>query len=185
MDTNPFTYLPVNMCGDPELPEFPVIQDCVSYSQYRSEICGILIRPFSALTPPVLWRQFSAWSSRIDNADPAETHYIVGRGGFLQSSAETVSLADGRLVENRERVQRLSFSVLNMNEGHADFGRSLQSNYKGFYFWLHTVDNRVMGGSSGMRPIFVDAEFPFAPGKDSRETMNITIDTEFINAPEW
>jgi hypothetical protein len=36
-----------------------------------------------------------------------------------------------------------------------------------------------------MRPIFVDAEFPFAPGKDSRETMNITIDTEFINAPEW
>ena len=182
---NPFTYLPVDVCGDLDIPNFPVIQDCTSYAQLRSEISGLLIRPPTALGAPITWYNFSSWSVRIDNEDHDAVHFIAGRGGFLQTEKETVVLADGRVEENRERTSRLTFSILNMDDGHVDFARKLQANKRDFFVWAYTLGGRVIGGHSGMRPVFTDAEFPFAQGKDSRESVTLIIDVEYQSFPEW
>jgi hypothetical protein len=182
MAGNPFTYLPVDVCGDIALPDFPVVQDCVSYSQRKSEIGGLLIRPPGALSPMV-WYDFDEWASFIDNEDPAATHHLAGRGSWLQTAKEEANLAGGRVIENRARTQTIVFSVSNLNTGHVDFCRDLQRNKKDFTFWLRTVDNRVIGDHSGISPVFVDADFTFQQGINARESITITIDAEFLNLP--
>jgi len=184
---NPFTYLPVDVCGDVDLPGFPIEQNCVSYKQEHSEVCGIFIQPPGA-TVPIDWYNLLSWDAHVDNADPAKVHYIVGRGAFLPSEKELMVLAGGRVSENRERTQRLAFSVLNLDYGHRDFGRQLQQNNRKFNFWLQLIGGdteRIIGGDSGMSPVYVDADFPFNQGKESRQVMNITIDTEFLGFPAW
>lgn len=185
VSSNPFTYTPIDVCGDVDIPIFPVTQECVSYSQLRTEIAGVFIVP-PDVGYPANWEDFGEWfDGYINNAGTGGSRYLVGRGGFVQTEKENIVLAGGRVEENRERTQRLTFSVLNMDSGHVNFGRQLQSNKKNFSFWLYTIGGRVIGGDNGMRPIFVDAEFVFAQGNASREVMNITIDTEFINFPAW
>lgn len=184
MAWNAFTYLPPDVCAETELPDFDLVQDCTSYDLSRAEIGGVIIRPYGSLAP-IDWQSIDDWeASYIDNADPAAAHYIVGIGTFLPLEKTTVTLAGGRVEENRERRYRLLFSVLNTDEGHADFGRLLQANKKNFTFYLQTVDGRIFGGSSGLNPAYVDADFPFGSG-DARETINLIIDTDFIAFPEW
>ncbi len=184
MAWNPFTYLPPDVCAETDLPDFNLNQDCTSFDIDRAEICGVIIRPEGALAP-VDWRDLTDWeASYIDNADPAAAHYITGIGTFQPLEKTTVTLAGGRVNENRERSYRVLFSVLNTDEGHADFGRQLQTNKKDFTFYLYTVEGRMVGGSSGLNPAYVDADFPFGSG-DARETINLTIDTDFISFPEW
>jgi hypothetical protein len=186
-----FTYLPTDVCADLDLPDFPLIQDCVSYSQLRSEVCGLIIRPIDA-PYPIAWYNLSEWydESKIDNADPAAAHFIAGRGSFLPTDKTTVVLAGGRVEENREQTQRLAFNVLNMDAGHIEFGRKLQANKKDFTFYVTIggaygafTENRIIGGYAGMIPSFVGAAFPFNEGANSRELMQITIDTEFLDFP--
>jgi len=184
MAWNAFTYLPPDVCEETDLPDFPLEQDCTSYDIDRAEIGGLIIRPYGALAPTI-WRDIDDWNDGfIDNADPAASHYLVGIGTFLPLEKTTLTLAGGRVEENRERRYRLLFSVLNTDEGHADFARLLQVNKKNFTFYLQTVDGRIFAGSSGLNPAYVDADFPFGSG-DARETINITIDTDFFAFPEW
>lgn len=190
---SPYTYLPTDVCADLDLPDFPLIQDCVSYSQLRSEVCGLLIRPYGALAP-IAWYNFSEWvdEGKIDNADPAVAHHIVGRGSFLPTGKTTVSLAGGRVEENRERTQRVVFNVANMDAAHIEFGRQLQANKKDFTFYVVTIggaygaltNNRIIGGFAGMQPVFVDAIFGFNEGTGARESMQIIIDVEFLDFPD-
>lgn len=190
---SPFTYLPTDVCGDLDLPDIPLIQDCVSYSQLRSEVCGIIVRPYGALSP-IAWYNYQEWvdESKIDNADPAAAHFIVGRGSFLPTEKTTVSLAGGRVEENRERTQRLILNVLNMDNGHIAFGRKLQANKKDFTFYAVTIggtygaltSNRVIGGYAGMQPVFADAVFGFNEGTGARESMQVIIDVEFLDFPD-
>jgi len=189
---NPFTYPPVDVCEDLELPDIPAIQDCVSYAQLRSEICGVIIRPFGA-TGPISWNELDEWlDGHIDNTDPSFAHYIAGKGSFLPAEKTVVSLAGGRVEENRERVQRLTFNVLNMDAGHLRLGRLLQANKKDFRFYIVTIGGisggiekqRIIGGYLGMNPIFSDAVFSFQEGNDARESMQIILDAVFLDFPE-
>lgn len=190
---SPFTYLPEDVCGDLVIPDFPLIQDCPSYSQLRSEVCGLIIRPIGSLYP-ITWYQLSEWydESKINNADPDIAHYIVGKGSFLPTEKTVVTLAGGRVEENGERLQRVVLNVTNMDAGHIDFGRKLQANKKDFTFNVVTLggtygaltQNRIIGGYLGMRPVFVDAVFGFQEGVNSRESMQIIIDTEFLDFPD-
>lgn len=190
---SPFTYLPEDVCGDLAIPDFPLIQDCPSYSQLRSEVCGLIIRPIGS-TYPIAWYNFSEWTDegKINNADPAFAHYIVGKGSFLPTDKTLVTLAGGRVEENRERTQRLVLNVTNMDAGHIDFGRKLQANKKDFTFNVVTIggtygvltENRIIGGYLGMAPIFTDAIFAFQEGTNSRESMQIIIDVQFLDFPD-
>lgn len=190
---SPFTYLPEDACADLAVPDFPLVQDCVDYSQLRSEVCGLIIRPIGA-PYPIAWYNFSEWTdeSKIDNADPAAAHFIVGKGSFLPTEKTLVTLAGGRVEQNGERTQRVVLNVTNMDAGHIEFGRKLQANKMDFTFNVVTIggvygafnENRIIGGYLGMRPVFVDAVFPFQEGANSRESMQIIIDTEFLDFPD-
>lgn len=190
---SPYTYLPTDACDDLDLPDIPQVQDCVNYSQLRSEVCGLIIRPIGA-SYPIAWYNLSEWydESKIDNTDPAKAHFIAGKGSFLPTEKTTATLAGGRVEENRERKQRVSFNVLNMDAGHIAFGRKLQANKQDFTFNVVTIggrygafeENRIIGGFYGMQPIFTDAVFAFADGTGSRESMQIIIDVEFLDFPD-
>ncbi len=189
-DTFDLSRLPIDVCGSLALPDLPVLQDCVSYRQEHSEIGGLIIRPVGSLIP-ITYYNMSSWSPYIDNKDPEAAHYIVGRGSFLPTEKEVMTLAGGRVEGNRERTQRLSFQVSNLNLGHRTFARQLQANKKDFTFWLQKAggvasgSNTVIGFGSGMIPVYVDADILFNQGRDSREILSITIDTEFSWFPNW
>lgn len=200
MAVNAFTFLPADLCGDLDLPDFPASQDCTSYPQLNSEVCGIIVRPEGA-SAPVTWYSLSEWydEGKIDNTDPAKAHYIMGIGSFLPTQSVVASLAGGRVEETRERTQRLILNVLNMDAGHIQFGRDLQRNNKNFTFYVVTIggtyqgtsnpvtNNRIISNSwagvTGMKPSFVDCLFSFNEGENSKESMSVIIDTEFLEFP--
>ena len=190
---SPYTYLPVDVCDPLDLPDFPVNQDCTSYSQLSSEVCGLIIRPYGSFYP-IAWYNLSEWTDegKIDNEDPDAAHYIAGIGSFLPKEKVTVDLASGRVVENRERTQRLVFNVLNTTANHIAFARQLQANKKDFTFNIVTIggtysgltEERVIGGYYGMQPVFVDADFLFNEGAGTREFLQFIIDVEFLDFPD-
>lgn len=185
MSYNPFTVLPITLCDATDLPAFAQCQDTTTYLQYRSQVGGLLILPVGA-TPPDDWENESDWSGVVDNSDTTNTNakYLVGRGSFLPNSQTDINLSGGRLLEVRERFYRLVFTVLNMNDGHADFGRKLQKNVRNFDVWIQTIGDRIIGGSTGMRPIFVNADFYFNEGEADREQMIIVMDFAFGQFPD-
>jgi hypothetical protein len=183
---NPYTSLPPDVCAVPPFPAIPVEQDCTSYTLDRAEISGLIILEDGAAGVSEDWDDFEAWEAIFANeqADGTEPKYIVGRGSWLPSESTVYDLAGGRLREIRERVYRLDFDVLNMDSGHAEVARLLQRGKKNFAFWLQTVDGRIIGGQSGLRPSFVNADSPFGRG-DERERVSIVLETVFLNLPAW
>lgn len=184
MAYNPFTILPDTLCGATDLPALAQCQDTTTYVQLRSQVSGILILPVGA-TPPDDWELESDWADVVDNSDTTNTNakYLVGRGSFLPIGITEINLAGGRLVENRERFYRLSIVVLNMNDGHADFGRKLQKNIRNFDVWVLTLGDRMIGGEKGMRPYYVNADFLYNEGNNDREQMLVVMDFTFEQFP--
>lgn len=185
---NPFTYIPADYCGDVDLPAFPEAQLCTSYDMKRAEICGLIIVDDGGVgtTDPGDWESMTEWEAIIDNTgtDATAPRYIVGRGTFTQLEKDVASLVEGRLLLNRERTHRTALSVLNMAAGHVAFAKRLQTNKANFRYWIHTVENRVIGGPNGMAPSYTDAEFPFGSG-DAREQINLILDTTTLTTPQW
>lgn len=185
--SSPFTYIPADLCDGFDLPVFPVDINCISYSQKWSEVCGLIILPAGGVgVADPDWRDFAEWEAIIDNSglDATAPRYIPGIGSFLPQEKQLLQLAGGRVTENRERGYRLAFAVQNMDSGHMAFARQLQRNFTAFTFWMHTIEGRVLGGSDGMTPFYGDADIPLSSG-DGKEVINITIDTEFLQYPEW
>jgi len=183
MTFNPFTNISSDFCAEMDLPDFPEIQDCISYTQRRSEVSGLFIIPTGVVISPTFFNLISYWRGLVDNTDPTKVHYLSGIGSFLPGAKSPVSLAGGRVEENRERRQSLLFNVLNMDADHILFARQLQRNKKDFRFVLYTVGGRVIGGKNGLRPMFVDSDIPFASGPDSREAITLIIETEVSDIP--
>lgn len=185
MSYNPYTILPITLCGADDLPGFAACQKEPHYTQLRSQVCGLLILPVGA-TPPDDWELEADWADTVDNTntDNTKAKYLVGRGSFLQSSVTEVNLSGARLIENREQVYRLTFNVVNTNDGHADFARKLQKNVRDFDVWLQTLGDRIIGGSEGMRPIYVGAAFLFNEGNDDREVIQVVMDFMLDHFPD-
>lgn len=186
-------YLPPDICGDLALPNFPQIQDCTSYSQLYSEVAGVIFMPviegisFSDWLAdglvPGNWEDFDEWT--FGNNTDANAHLLIGRGSFLETDAALLTLAGGRVEENRERIMRLTLNVLNMDAGHIEWGRKLQRNARAFQFWVYTNGGRIIGGQYGMKPYFTNAIFAWQQGRENRESMQLIIDTEILSVPEW
>lgn len=173
----PFDILPETLCDDFALPVFPDNQDCTTYAQKRSQVCGLIILPDGA-TPPDDWTMISGWAGVIDNSDTtgASARYITGVGAFLPKEVITVNLAGGRHISNADRGYTLTLSISNMDAGHMEFGRKLQRNLKNFSVWIQTVGDRLIGGDYGIKPFYVNAEFPFGQGGNDREQITVAMD---------
>ncbi len=181
---NPFTYLPSTLCDGWNLPAIATCQDGTTYRQRRSEVAAILMLPTGADLPGD-WENIDDWVNTIDNAetDDSKAKYLVGIGSFLPDTAVEVSLAGGRYVEQRERTYRLNMAVMNIDDGHNDLCRKLQTGARRYSFWLLTVGDRLIGGAKGMKPVRANADFVLASGRDSREVWNITLTTTFLQYP--
>jgi len=181
---NPFTVLPSTLCENWNIPAISLCQDEPNYRQRLSEVSAILMLPHGA-TPPGDWELLADWVNTIDNTktDDSKGKYIVGIGSFQLESQVEVSLAGGRLVENRERTYRLNMAVLNIDDGHTAFFRKLQTNARRFNFWALTLGDRLIGGPSGMKPQRVNADFVLASGNNSREVWNLSFTTTFMQFP--
>ena len=182
---NPYLDNYATQCQDLDLPVFPTDQDCTNYPQLRSQIAGLIILPNTA-TAPTDWQDIADWTATIDNTDTTgdKARYLVGKGSFLPQSQVEVNLAGGRVIENRERAYRLTQVIYNMDEGHWNFGRKLQNNLRNFRLWLETLGGRLIGGASGIKPFYVNADFTFGNGNDDREAMVITMDFFLPNSRE-
>ena len=180
--TNAFTYLPPDVCGDVSLPAFPQGQDCTDYEQLISQVCGLIALPFG-VDPASSWQSVSGWGSDVDNTDTTnqKAKYLVGIGSFLPLDSGQISLAGGRLQRNEQRTQRLILQVFNFDAGVKNFGRRLQRNQKNFSCFIETVDGRMIGGASGIKPFYVDADFEWA--EQGVEKMTIKLDFAFLNLP--
>ena len=181
---NPFTYLPSTQCDAWNLPAISTCQDGTTYVQRRSEVTALLMLPIGA-TPPGSWENLADWVNTIDNTSTNDTKgkYLVGIGSFLPDSQVEVVLSGGRMREFRERTYRLSMNILNIDDGHSDLCRKLQTGSRRFNFWILTVGDRLVGGTKGMRPVQVNAEFVLASGDGSREVWQITMTTTFLQFP--
>lgn len=186
MYQNPFTYIPADACADAAFDAFPVEQDCTSYDQKRAEVAGLIILPTDGVGVSGDWFDFAQWEAIFDNTgvDATAPRYIVGRGSWQPTDKDTANLAGGRLVLNGERTYRCAFSCSNMDSGHVSFAKRLQRNKVNFTYWLHTVDGRVIGGESGMAPVYVDADIPFLQG-DAREVINLILDNVSLETASW
>jgi len=177
MAYNPFTYLPDTACDDFSLAAFPTCQTDVKFPQLRSQVCGIIVAPVGATLPGDV-TDMDEWLAAVDNTntDGTKARYLTGFGSFLPSESVVVDLAGGRYRAVRDRGYRLTFNVVNMDDGHQDFGRKLENGYRKFDMWIETLGGRVIGGSAGMRPFFTDAKFLFGGDANARETLEITVD---------
>jgi hypothetical protein len=181
---NPFTVAPLSACDEFDIPAFEVCQDGTGYPQRLTQVCGVIIVPLGA-TKPSDWETMEGWTGVIDNSDTTGTkaRYLVGIGSFLPEKQNVADLADGRLVEVKERNYRLTFSVLNMAAGHVRFGELLENNFKDFDVYLETLGGRLIGGPPGMRPVFADSKRPYGGGGTSTETLDIILDFFFPAIP--
>lgn len=181
---NPFLTVPLDVCEKYELLEFVEDQDSICYDQKLSEVCGVVILPYKAARPSD-WTTIAGLEGVIDNSDLTMTkaRYLVGIGSFLPDEKVIVNLANGRVVEVRDRSSTLKFRELNMTEGHRRFGELLQLGWKDFDVYLETNGGRLIGGEFGMRPRFVDSDFPFEEGNNSRERMDVTMTFFFLQQP--
>lgn len=185
MDRNPFLVLPDDVCSDPGLAAWPEDQDCTSYLQKKSQVCAIVVLPKGA-EKPSNWETLEGWAGIIDNTNTDRTkgRYLVGIGSFLPNQEIGVSLSGDRHNEIRDRNYRLTFTVLNMDDGHMQFGRRIERGYKGYDVWLETIGGRLIGGPEGMQPVVVNAQFPFSQANTAREQLLITMDFFFLQFPD-
>lgn len=185
MSYNPFTVLPENVCEENSMPALDECQDGTSYPQRLSQVCALILLPVGAEKPSD-WTTIEGWEGIIDNSDTTGTkgRYLVGIGSFLPESQVVVNLAESRKTEVRDRGYRARHRVLNMSAAHRSLGRKIELGYKDFDVWLETVGGRVIGGAEGMRPVFVDANFPFDGGNGSREVLELAFDFFFLQFPD-
>jgi hypothetical protein len=175
--------LPAWVCDEWDVPVFPGNQDCTTYDQLLSQICGVIILP-NAATGPSDWTTEAGWEGVVDNADPAKGRYLVGIGSFLPVERVTVDLSGGRLVQVTERTYQLRLRVTHMDDGHMGFGRLLESGFRGFSAWLEPLSGGLVGGPTGMRPVFVDCDFPYEGAATSVRYIDITINFLLAQMPQ-
>lgn len=53
---------------------------------------------------------------------------------------------------------------------------NLGNNWKGFYFWLMTDGGRIIGGTQGIKPAWIDSGVYYPEGRDSLEELYIDIE---------
>jgi hypothetical protein len=181
---NPWLVIPVDTCAEGDFDAFAECQ-LSGFDQPKSEVWALYMIPDGAPLPDP-WTSEGGWTGVIDNTDTTGTkgRYMAGKGSFLEVESEQVNLSEGRYQEVKGRVHELRFRVLQMHAGHIVFGKWLQRNWRGFSVYLSTVGDKLIGGSSGIKPYFVDAKFPLGEGDTTREFIDITMRFLLLQFPD-
>lgn len=155
---------------------FPAVeqaQDC-NDSVAESQVCGVLIVP-DGTTPPADWTAVADWVAIVNNSATVNTsaRWIEGIGGVAVADKTVVTVAKGVQMVTMRRYT-LEFQMLNLSSLNREFARALQCNPTNFTFWIYTLSERLFGGSTGIAPIFTDADLPLLAGENDIESGNLT-----------
>lgn len=160
-------------------------QDCTSYPRRDSQVSEVIFRPIQANDPfewttgaPVLT------SNGIDNDDPSMevSKRIVGEGGVEVLEKNIITLPRNRRNVER-RVYTLRLRIRNTSSAQFAFVRKFQCNYKLFRFYYLTNGGRMFGPRGGIKPLFVDADFPLEGARGAKEYFDLIIQWEDLGDP--
>lgn len=172
------------------LPAIDANQDCIAIEYKKSQICGIVFQPTTAVAPavppsdPTDWTSAAEWATLIDNTttDNSTHKYLVGIGGLPAPEKAEIELPKNK-VRALDRTYTITFSVRNLTDNHYEFFKALQCGTTSFKFWYETVGGRFFGGDEGIVPSKVDVDFPLSEGVDDYEEAVLLLSFEACGDP--
>lgn len=171
----------------PDFPTGPIDQnqDCINYPVLDSQVSDLILVPFCA-EDPFDWSTGSPviQAGTIDNTDTTGTYSrrIVGKGGVPIPAKDVENLPRNRKVIHR-RVYTLTLEVLNLSDDQYLFLKQLQCGWLGFTFYYLNLAGFTFGIQGGIKPLFMDVDFPLGVGKNEKQRAVITIEWEAEHDP--
>jgi len=168
---------------DLELGPVDVQQDCISYTQRYSQLCGLIIHPNDAPLPTD-WTDTNDWTTVLDNSISGNIkgRYLVGEGELDAPDDEEVDYPKRR-VRISNRLYTIEFTVKNLSDVQYAFLQQLQCGWTDFVFWHETVGGRLFGGPTGIIPYSVNVTFPYGGGRNDKELAIIELAFESDGDP--
>lgn len=162
------------------------LQDCTSYPVLDSQVSDLVLVPFCA-DDPFSWADPDTpayLANSIDNTNTTGTKAkrLVGRGGVAIPEKNVESLPRNRKVIHR-KVYTLTLEVLNMSDDQYAFLRQLQCGWLGFTFYYLNLGGFMFGEQGGIKPLFMDVDFPLGSGNSDKQRAVLTIEWEADGDP--
>lgn len=170
-------------CSDiTQLPVLDANQLC--YVRPRYSQIGAIIFFSDGLPLPTDWTDEESFCNALNNTDEQKGKYLAGIGSLAAPEKTKPALARG-VEKVTMRKYTIEFEVKNLSDTNEAFLKTLQCGFRGFNFWYQTIGGRIYGNPSGIRPAFVDVDFPLDGGRDDYERAVITIKFCSLTDPQW
>lgn len=182
---NSFTTCPADCDDNNLLPAIPVIQDCASYEQVRSQVHTLYLMPQVGGTPSAdPFTNFSTTPTVTSgavangNTDNTKAKFLVGEGGVAEP---TETILEYPLLNEKvtDRAYQLVFNIKNLVQAQYDFLLQVQCGNIDLTFYYASgmgATQWVYGKQGGIEPKKVTVTFPKGAGKDDRDLAVIKID---------
>jgi hypothetical protein len=173
-------------CGDLDFGALDTNQDCTSYEQKYSQICGIYFCPSGV--DALDWTTPSAPAipdpATLDNSttDGSTVKYLVVEAG-IDAPEKEVAEYPKRKTRVVGRTYAIRGVVKNMTDNQREFLRQMQCGDTSWTIYYETIGGYIFGGQGGIAISFMDAELPLGGGRDDKELGNILIDFEADGDP--
>lgn len=175
------------VCGAAYLfPALPADPNCIEAPK-RSQLNYLFIAPCTAVDPFELSGSAAVLvSSAIDNtnADNTKTRQLLGEGGIPEHEATEVEAPNRKiLILDDGRGYELTFKVIVTNALVYAFLQRMQSGWLDFRFWYQDLGGFLYGKVlaadattfGGIRPLYVNVQFPKGEGRDDLQYANVII----------
>ena len=138
---NSFTTCPADCDDNNLLPAIPVIQDCASYEQVRSQVHTLYIMPQASGTPSAdPFTNFSTTPTVTSgavangNTDNTKARMLVGEGGVAEPT-ETILEYPMLNEKVTDRAYQLVFNIKNLVQAQYEFLQQVQCGNIDFTFY--------------------------------------------------
>lgn len=173
-------------CGDLDFGALDVNQDCTSYEQKYSQICGIYFCPpgVDALDWTVPTAPAIPSPATVDNTntDGTAVKYLIVEGG-IDAPDKEVAEYPKRKSRTVGRTYALRATVKNMGDNQREFLRQCQCGDTGWTIYYETIGGYIYGPQGGIPISYLDADLPLGGGRDDKEIGNLLIDFEADGDP--
>lgn len=159
-----------------------ILPDLCGLAPQSSEIQAVFIIPLSVSVSD--WTDKAVWSAIIDNSVEGKGKFFKGIGQI--APPEKVRRDYRKVSKITERSYTLEHLI---PKNDYDFVKNFQCGNIGFKIWYLDVNENLYGGSSGIRPYFVDADLPRLRGEENTDegivffSWRARCDADFVNIP--
>lgn len=118
------------------------------------------------VTPPADWTSLTSWQAVLanDNTDNTRGKYLPGIGSLPAPDVTTQRIVDTvEVVTYKEYT--LTHKVRALDDLRYEYLRKLQCSPVSYKFWMYTKGEQMIGGATGIQPVFTNVNFIYAEGK--------------------